>query len=116
MFAHLPGRGTHPPAAARQSGARLRRVAAVLTAAICALLASAAAATAAFANPKPVGDGGTIPTAPFPAATVRVITTGGMAGWQITLIALGAALLAAAAAVLLDRALVARRTTSAPTI
>ena len=116
MFAHLPRRGTHPPAAARQSGARLRRVAAVLAAATCALLASAAAATAAFANPRPVGDGGTIPTAPVPATTVHVITTGGMAGWQITLIALGAALLAAAAAVLLDRVLVARRTASAPTI
>ena len=38
------------------------------------------------------------------AATVRVVTTGGMAGWQITLIALGAALIAAAAAVLADRA------------
>ena len=36
-----------------------------------------------------------------------------MAGWQITLIALGAALVAAIAAVLLDRALAARRAASA---
>jgi hypothetical protein len=38
-----------------------------------------------------------------------------MAGWQINLIALGAALLAAAAAVLVDRALGARQTASATT-
>jgi len=36
-----------------------------------------------------------------------------MAGWQITLIALGAALLAAAAAVLLDRARAGRRAVAA---
>ena len=39
-----------------------------------------------------------------------------MAGWQITLIAVGAALLAAAAAVLLDREMAARRAPSATTI
>ena len=38
-----------------------------------------------------------------------------MAGWQITLIALGAALVAAAAAVFLDRTLAARRSASAIT-
>jgi hypothetical protein len=43
------------------------------------------------------------------------VVTGGMAGWQITLIALGAALIAAIAAVFLDRALAARRAASAPT-
>jgi hypothetical protein len=37
-----------------------------------------------------------------------VITTAGLAGWQITLIALGGALAAAAAAVLLDRKLAGR--------
>jgi hypothetical protein len=42
-----------------------------------------------------------------------VVTTGGMPGWEITLIALGAALLAAAAAVLLDRARAARRAVAA---
>ena len=50
-----------------------------------------------------------------PATTVRVITADGMAGWQITLIALGAALVAATVAVLLDRALSARRAASATT-
>ena len=31
---------------------------------------------------------------PMPATTIHVITTGGMTGWQITLIAVAAALLA----------------------
>jgi hypothetical protein len=36
-----------------------------------------------------------------------------MAGWQITLIALGAALVAATTAVVMDRALAARRSATA---
>ena len=40
---------------------------------------------------------------------VHVIATGGMPGWQIALIAAGAALAAAAVAVLLDRAQMARK-------
>jgi hypothetical protein len=54
-------------------------------------------------------------SAPVPAATVRVLTAGGTAGWQIALIALGTALVAATAAVLLDWALTAHRTASATT-
>ena len=50
--------------------------------------------------------------AAVPATTIHVITTG-MAGWQITLIALAAALAAATVAVLLDRARTARRSASA---
>jgi hypothetical protein len=50
-----------------------------------------------------------------PATVTRVITTGGMPGWQITLIALGAALVAAAAAVALDRMLARRRPVSTTT-
>jgi hypothetical protein len=87
--------------ATEQAGLRLGRLATVLAAVISGLLASAAAATAAFANPIPIGDGGAVPIAPVPAATVRVISTGGMAGWQVALIAAGAALAAAAAAALL---------------
>ena len=97
-----------PGMATRKAGARLGRLATVLVAAISGLLASAVAATAAFAQPIPVGAGGTNPVAPVPA-TVRVITTGGMAGWLITLIALGAALAATTAALLLNRKLVGRR-------
>ena len=40
---------------------------------------------------------------------VHTVVTGGMPGWQITLIAVGAALLAATAAVLADRARASRR-------
>jgi hypothetical protein len=40
---------------------------------------------------------------------VHTIVTGGMPGWQITLIALAAALVAATAAVLLDRAQASHR-------
>ena len=41
-----------------------------------------------------------------------MITVGGMPGWQITLIAVAAALVAAAAAVLLDRVWASRRAAS----
>ena len=63
-------------------------------------------APAAFAHPLPPSDCCTSGT----AAGVTLITGGGMPGWQITLIAAGAALTGAAVAVLLDRALTARKT------
>ena len=44
-----------------------------------------------------------------------MISTGGMAGWQIALIAAGAALAAATAAVFADRKLAGRRTVTATT-
>jgi hypothetical protein len=116
MFAYLPRRGTHPRTAARRAGARLRRLAGVLAAVTCGLLASAAIVPAAFAKlPPGVEVVRTAHPAQIPATTVRVITAGGMAGWQITLIALGAALVAAATAVLFDRAVAARRAASATT-
>ena len=101
--------------AAWTAGARLGRLATVLAAAVAGLLASAAAATAAFANPIPIGDGGAVPITPVRAATVQVISTGGMAGWQIALIAAGAALAAATAAVFVDRKLACRRSVTATT-
>jgi hypothetical protein len=113
MCAHLPHQAPHPPTAARQTGRRLRPLGAVLAAVTCGLLASSAIVPAAFAMIPPPGSAA--PIAPVPATTVRVVNAGGMAGWQITLIALGAALVAAAAAVLLDRARVARRATPATT-
>ena len=106
MFARLPRRETHPPTAAR-----LHRITAVLAAVTGALLAWAAAVPAASAAIIPVPDGA---YGPAPAATVRVIAAGGMPGWQITLIAVVAALAAAAAAIFLDRAR-ARRQTLSPT-
>jgi hypothetical protein len=96
-------------------GLRLGRLATVLAAVITGLLASAVAATAAFANPIPIGDGGAVPLAPVPAATIRVVSAGGMAGWQVILIAAGAALAAAAAAVFADRKLAGRRSVTATT-
>jgi hypothetical protein len=112
MVTRLPTLETHLRTGARNASVPLSRLAAVLVAAIAGLLASVAAVPAAFANPVPVGDGGAVPATPVPAA-VRVPGPGGMAGWQIILIALGAALLAAAATLLLDRAWAAHRAASA---
>lgn len=53
----------------------------------------------------PVGDGTSIAVAPQSApSAVHNVVTSGMAGWQITLIAVGAALVSAAIAVFVDRA------------
>jgi hypothetical protein len=83
------------------AAARLRRITAALAVAAGGVLAWAAAVPAASASIIPIpGDG---PYGPVPAPAVRVITAGGMPGWQITLIALAAALAAATAAVVLDR-------------
>ncbi len=115
MYAHPRRQGNHPPVAARKPGTRLRRLAGVLAAVTCGLLASAAIVPAAAFAMVPGSGGGTTGVAPVPATAVRVITAGGMAGWQIALIALGAALVAAAAAVLLDRAMAVHRAASATT-
>jgi hypothetical protein len=113
MFTPRPRQGTRPRTAARNVGARLRRLAAAVTAVTFGLLASAVTVPAAFATPKPI-DGQLGPTLVTPpATTVRVIAAGGMAGWQITLIAVGAALVGAAAALLLVRARTAHRVTLA---
>ena len=92
---------------------RIRRYVACLAAMLAAAGASALAAPAAFATiapPAPAGQdvppGGTITTHP---ATVHTVLVGGMPGWQIALIAAGAAVLAAALAVVADRLLSARR-------
>jgi MFS family permease len=61
--------------------------------------------TAALAMVDPGTDGGGVDQPPPPLAPAA----GGMPGWQITLIAVGAALVAAVLAVLADRARSARR-------
>jgi hypothetical protein len=114
MFPRLPRQGPHPQPTAQKAGARLRRLAAILVAVSCGVLASAAVVPAAFAVIPDPG-GGPARLAPVPPPAVPVVTAGGMAGWQITLIALGAALVAATAAVLLDRVRAARRADSATT-
>ena len=85
MFAYRPLRGPHPRTATRQAAARLRRLAAALATLTCALLASAAIVPAAWAV-NVIPPGGEDPVTPVPG----VVTAGGMAGWQITVIALGA--------------------------
>jgi hypothetical protein len=120
LFAHLHRQGTHPRTAARQAGARLRRLAAALVPVAVGLLASAAvrllasAATIPAASASdvsaPAGSYARPKVAAVPAYTGHALTTGGVAGWQIIiLIALGAALVAAAVTGLGDRAPAVRR-------
>ena len=110
MFAPHPHRGPHPRLAARSAG--MRPLAAVLAGLAAGLLALA---TPAFAMPVPVPGTEFRPSVPVPAPEIRTVSRtlvlGGMPGWQITLIALGAALAAAALAVLVSRAVSARRHT-----
>ena len=110
MLAHPPGREPRRRIA-RSGGARLGRLAAVLAALTGAVLASAAVtpAWAGIAVPGPGGPYGPAGVPPAPQTGVPMITAGGMAGWQIALIAAGAAVVAAAAAVRLDRSLTTRR-------
>ena len=105
MFAYLSSR-THPHPAPR-----LRRTIAALTAVTGALLAWATVPGRIrrdHHDPGPAGHTGrSLPLADAPA---QVIAVGGMPGWQITLIAVAAALVAATATVLLDRVRASRRT------
>jgi hypothetical protein len=98
----------------------IRRLAGVLAGLACAWLGLAVTAPAAFAGASPTpGPAGYITPgaeppgwhppgyqAPLPVHTVVI---GGMPGWQIALIAIGAALLAATTAVLVYRAWTGRR-------
>ena len=108
MFTRLFRRETHP-----HTAARLRRITAALAVVAGGLLAWAAAVPAASAATILIPDpgGAPVPATP-PAAPVQVITAGGMPGWQITLIAVAAALVAATAAVFLDRARASSRSAS----
>jgi len=111
MFTYLSRRGTRPHVTTR-----LRRITAILAIAIGGVLAWAAAvpaASAAILIPDPGAGGAYGPVPASAAAPVPVITAGGMPGWQITLIALAAALAAATAAVVLDRTQASRRSASA---
>jgi hypothetical protein len=73
------------------------------------LLALTAGAPAALATIPDPGGG----PAPGLQPAIPAVVVGGMPGWQITLIALGAALLAATLAVLLDGTRRARRRATA---
>jgi hypothetical protein len=99
----------------------IRRLAAALAGLASALLVSAAAAPAAFAGPGPpplplirekhphLPPGHFV--GPVYKVPVHTVVAGGMPGWQIALIAIGAALLAAIAAVAVYRAWATRRKT-----
>jgi hypothetical protein len=79
-----------------------------------ALLAGIVAAPAAFATEVPLpGTGDTSSTTTVPA-TVHTVTVGGTPGWQIALFVVAAAVIAAVAAVLLDRMRTGRRRELAP--
>jgi hypothetical protein len=88
----------------------IRRLASMLAGLAAATLAVIAAAPAALATPAPPDPG---PAGIVPAPVIHTVVTGGMPGWQITLIAAGAALTAATATVLLDRARAARQRAAA---
>jgi len=86
---------------------RSRCIAAVLGGLAASFLVILTSATAAFASPVPPPGG---PAGPVQLpAPVHTVVTGGMPGWQIALIAIGAAIFAAALAVTVDRILTARR-------
>lgn len=93
----------------------IRRLAYTLTGLAAALAVAVAAAPAAFAQPSPppgppgeiIRFGPMLVPHTVPAHTHAAITSG-LAGWQITLIAVGAAILGAIVAVLVDRARAAR--------
>ena len=108
MSAHRPRRGPHPHTAAGQAAARLRRIAAALAAVTCTLLASAAIMPAAWAAVTYIPN-----DSPDLAPASSVVPAGGTPGWQITLIAVAAALVTATAAVVLDRTRASRRSASA---
>jgi hypothetical protein len=90
----------------------IRRFAAALAGLAGALVAFGA--TPAFAmHVPPPGSGSGVTTSPVgttpPPVEVHTVVVGGMPGWQIALIAVLAALVAATVAVLADRARASRR-------
>ena len=80
----------------------IRRYAAILTALFGALVVFGAAP--AFAMIPGAGGGPDGAVSPASPAVVHTVVVGGTPGWQIALIAIGSALVAAAAAILADRA------------
>jgi hypothetical protein len=96
------------------AGTRPRQLTAAVAAVTGGLLACATASPAMATTVSRPRYGSPVPApagqVPAQVHTVtRTVVAGGMPGWQITLIAVGAALLAATMAVLADRARAARR-------
>jgi hypothetical protein len=76
---------------------------------LAAIILGLGAAPAFATRVPPPGTGGYPPTGPQHVTPAQVVVTGGMPGWQIILIAVGAALLTATLAVIADRARTAHR-------
>ncbi len=96
----------------------VRRLVGILTGLAASLVAAIAIAPSAFAMVDPPPGGPLSRFEPQPVANLQhpqvpvhthTAIAIGMPGWQIALIAVGAAIVAAALAVLLDRALATRR-------
>jgi hypothetical protein len=94
----------------------VRRLVGILTGLAASLVAAIAIAPSAFAmvDPPPGGPLSRFEPQPVsnlhhPQVPVHTTVAIGMPGWQIALIAVGAAIVAAALAVLIDRAFAARR-------
>ena len=82
----------------------------VMLASLAVVAAGFASGASASARMIPLGDGSGAPAPdPGPVTVVRTVVVGGMPGWQIVLIAVVAALVTAFAAVLVERARMARR-------
>ena len=88
---------------------RIRRAVGLLAVLASALLTFGAASPALAASLRPPPGSLKNPPAAPPLTRIHTVVTGGMPGWQITLIAVGAALAAATMAVLFDRAWTARQ-------
>jgi hypothetical protein len=89
-----------------------RRITAILTGLVAVMAGSAA--TPAFATLPPGSPKHTPPDRPAAGVSpAHSAILGGMPGWQIALIALAAALVAATAAVVVDRARTTRRKSTA---
>ena len=87
---------------------RIRHLTGLLAAGAAALLVLAAASPALAATARVPHYPPSAPPAQGPAPA-HLVVPGGMPGWQITLIAIGAALAGAALAMLLDRAVTSRK-------
>ncbi|HEY3981553.1 MAG TPA: hypothetical protein VGM79_30155 [Streptosporangiaceae bacterium] len=99
---------------ARKATVRRRRITGFLIAATTSLL-SLGLSGPAFAMMVPPGGSTRGPSIPVAAPAVKVISTG-VSTWQVALIAIGAALLGAAAVLLVSRLRPARRAAAASAV
>jgi hemerythrin-like domain-containing protein len=108
----LSRHGTRPRVVSSRAGTGLSRLAAAVAAVTISLLASAAAAPAAFARETPTGLHRRSPVALTPQATIHhAAASGGITGWQIALIGIGVPAAMTAVAILIRR-MKARRAAS----